>query len=360
MILVLLGGAKLAAASSYTITDLGTLGGDYVHSNAYGINNTGQVTGYSYKMPSGDGLAFFWDGTMHNLGIPSGDYYRSTGKDLNGSGVVVGYAETTDHVRQAVLYDNAAGTWQELGTLGAWEQSYAEGINDAGQVVGYRKGPGYSHAFRYDGGTMTNLGTPLWGSYTEAYAINNSGQIVGRSGSAFLYDSGNWTNLGTLGGGYSTAYDINDAGRVVGSANLAGDAVWHAFLHDGTSITDLGSLGDPDSASSASGINEAGQVVGYYEGSTGYRAFLYDQGTMYDLNSFDIAGIADWDYLRWAQDINDSGQIVGHGRKDGNVHAFLMTPTAEPIPEPATMLLLGAGLVGLVGSRKKIYRRGRH
>lgn len=51
------------------------------------------------------------------------------------------------------------------------------------------------------------------------------------------------TDLGTLGGTVSQAYSINARGHVVGASLLGGDSVYHAFLHDGTSMRSLGTLG---------------------------------------------------------------------------------------------------------------------
>ena len=54
-------------------------------------------------------------------------------------------------------------------------------------------------------------------------------------------------DLVTLGGTFSEAYGINEPGQVVGRANTAGDAAWRAFLYSNGTMQDLGTLGGIDS-----------------------------------------------------------------------------------------------------------------
>ena len=84
---------------------------------------------------------------------------------------------------------------------------------------------------------MTDLG----GFYSQAYDINDSGQIVGYAdGSPFLYSNGTMTSLGTIpGGGDSGASCINDNGEVAGWAYMS-DGHPHGFLYDDGTMTDLG------------------------------------------------------------------------------------------------------------------------
>src|SRR5262245_20731382 len=68
------------------------------------------------------------------------------------------------------------------------------------------------------------------------------------------------TDLGTLGGPSSYPTGINNAGQVVGWSDTNTSGVTHAFLYQNGTITDLGTLGGAYSA--AAGINNAGQVIG--------------------------------------------------------------------------------------------------
>ena len=76
--------------------------------------------------------------------------------------------------------------------------SFAEGINTAGEIVGFYKTATSTNSFLLSGGTYTTLADPLATNDTEASAINNAGQIVGAyvNGSGhhgFLLSGGTYT-----------------------------------------------------------------------------------------------------------------------------------------------------------------------
>ncbi len=73
-------------------------------------------------------------------------------------------------------------------------------------------------------------------------------------------------DLGTLGGTFSLAYAINDGGQVDGFSTLPGDTVEHSFLLKNGMMTDLGTLGGPNSESFAN-LNNVPQVAGSAETS---------------------------------------------------------------------------------------------
>ena len=310
-----------------TITDLGTLGGTDAQATA--INSLGQATGTS-PTAAGDLHPFLYSsGQMTDLGALAS--YDSFGLGLNNAGQVVGYGLTTELKYHAFLA--ADGTVTDLGTFGG-TNSAAHGINDNGQVVGFAATDRqFAHAFLYADGVLNDLGT-LGGDSSAAFGINSAGQVAGWSDTAgpypqaihaFLYSDGQMTDLGTLPGGtdsYATA--INDNGDVAGSAAFDAPLARHAFLYSGGQMTDLGTLPDYSYGSFATALNNLGQVVGYAitENFASQHAFFHKDGQMIDLNQFVPPGQG-WE-LTSATGINDQGQIVGSGIHDGSFRAYLL------------------------------------
>jgi probable HAF family extracellular repeat protein len=346
--------AKTASAQ-YTITDLGTLGGLTAQpgspppsSEAFGINNSGQVVGYALTASRVKHAFLESNGSMTDLGTFGSSFSIAMG--INGSGqIAVTSFNTVTTNTAAYLYSNGKTT--NLGTLGG-SSAETNGIDNDGQATGDSvNASGGDHAFLYSSGHMTDLGT-LGGASSRGYGVNDSGEVVGFSQTstgtaAFLYSGGQMINFNNLLPADSnwtafSATGINDGGQVVGAMNEGGNIV-HGFLYSNGTTTDLGTIGTNELTdwSYAEGVNDLGEVVGYSTYNA-YTAFLYSNGQMINLNSLLPTGAqaAGW-YLGDATAINDEGQIVGWGwTPAGHVDAFLLSPTSLPEPSSLAMLSL--------------------
>ncbi len=280
-------------------TSLGTLGGTYAE--AHGINNSDRVVGWAHDA-SGRRHAFTWTSGsgMVDLGIASGRAH-SEALSVNANAEVVGTLmdfTLPPSNRLAFLYLPApaytlGAGMNSLGTLGG-TQSVGMDINDSGRVVGgAQNASGNYRPFRWNSGTMTDLGT-LGGDSVlpshRAEAVNTSGNIAGRSYTAAgaaraFYWNGSMSNLGVLTGGTeSWAFGLNDSNVVVGTSNVTGGA-YHAFVWDSTN---------------------------------GLR----------NLNNL-IPGSSGWTLIR-ATDVNNEGFITGWGTNgSGQTRAFLLTPSCS-------------------------------
>jgi probable HAF family extracellular repeat protein len=263
-------------------------------------------------------------------------------------------ATATGHICLGFVWER--GVMRALPTLGG-NNGFATGANDRGEVVGWAENTVHDTTcvqpqvlqFRAvtwgPGGNQVRELPPLAGDTSgAATAINDSGQVVGISGTcdqavgrftaahAVLWEDGRTTDIGNLGGAtWNTPMAINQRGDVVGFASQPGDDPnnpnLHAFLwtrRDG--IKDLGFL-PGDNYSEAHGINERRQVVGVSCNAAGAcRAFLWQDGVMTDLNALVAPGYTG--QLTTAQDIDDRGEITGRAAdpSTGQLPAFLATP----------------------------------
>jgi probable HAF family extracellular repeat protein len=299
-------------------------------SSALGINKLGHTVGY---LDAGGGAAHAFVNTgagATDLGTLGGASSRAWG--INDAGQIVGQAEIAGGANRAFLYDG--GTMADLGTLGGTE-SIARAINHDGTVVGSAKiADDNWRAFSYSNGAMANLGSlpSTVKVFSFGHAINDIGQIGGSSTAgeftapenpqhAFLRrTSGKMIDLGTFGGQYSEAFGINDKGELVGVAATAELHFDNAFLYSGGVLHDIGNLGG--GYAEAFGINNKSQVVGRSGGSTPFRGFLYQKGSMVALDTLvDPA----WTITE-ARAINDASQIAGTGCKAGVCYAVRLDP----------------------------------
>jgi probable HAF family extracellular repeat protein len=291
------------------------------------LNNAGEVTG-----TCGDQVrtsqAWRWkDGVASTLGGS-----RSNAHGINDVGQVVGYSDLT----------NGDVVWKDSVVTGTGFSIDANDINNAGLIVG-----GLTHAYLLTPiratparDAIVDLGTLPGETSSSASAINSARQAIGVSGHrAFLWDDGTMTDLGNLGGPSGTdtvAGDVNERSQVVGSSYNA-SGYQRAFLWENGVIKDLGSPTSPYPVScSANGINNRGQVVGWCvllsSAGTTVHAILWQGGTMIDLGTPDPLRP-----FNRAMAINDAGQVIVEntdGSTAAPVHYVWQGGTWTPVGIP--------------------------
>jgi probable HAF family extracellular repeat protein len=358
LIIILCGVVAGVASPVYTVTDLGSLGGNTTA--AFAVSASGEAAGWAVD-PLGDTEALLFGGASPANLLAGSSWLEGEATGINSSGQVSGtvWSNGTSH---GVIW--SGGSTVDLGP-----NTSASAINDAGQVAGSG-----NDAFLYQNGARTDLGTLAGGSWTVAEGLSGNGDVTGYGQTAsgvrgFLWTAGGGLlQLSTLGGNNSYGMAVNDSGVVAGSA-AAGTGYLHATSWLGGTAADLGTLGGGNSY--AYGINDAGAIVGYswIFGNATTHAFIDLNGVMVDLNSLLTPAESGWT-ITAAYGINDQGQIVGEALYDGQSHAVLLNdPPAAPAgggtsgnasaaPEPVTWILVGGALV-LGGALRRALTRPR-
>jgi probable HAF family extracellular repeat protein len=175
---------------------------------------------------------------------PGGPFWIATG--INAAGLVVGFYSDLQTGREHGFLRSTDGTITTIDVPGATD-TRALGINNAGQIVGGSFGPNFSFLgfVRGVNGKLTTFDFPDDWRGALANAINDAGEIVGtyafpdshhvlhRRG--FVRDRrGNYTTLLVPGSSDTLASGINNHGQVSGYFNDAGGAHGFVLERDGT------------------------------------------------------------------------------------------------------------------------------
>lgn len=310
-----------------TQTALTTLGGST--SEANGISASGQIAGSS-ALSSGLTHACYWTSGTPTDVDPANAYGPSRGLTINSSGVLSGYYSNSSNQPQGFTLNGSGLTAIAYPSA---IQTTVNALSDQGLLAGSYSGASAVYAFIENGTRFQTLPNLSGGTEGQANAINLAADVAGWvTNSSDQEQAAIWRNetlvlLGDLGGGYGEATGLNNYGQVVGASNIAASGYNYAAAAGYQAPQNNTSLNPPPPAGSLAPLNDSLS-----------HAFLWQNGTMYDLNAF-LPANSGW-ILQSAMGINDSGQIVGYGTLNGVLTAFVLTPAAStPVGGAGTLSL---------------------
>jgi len=341
------------AALTYTIRDVGPASVVYdesIRDYVIDLNDNGLVTGWIRSLTATNPID---EGPIVNQ-------KDSVAYAVNNVNEIVGWSQGADGIKAATMWiQNEFGLWEALLLDTGVGNSVAHDLNDSGVVVGETEIDGVRTAVIWDEQNGTQVITIPGAISSVAYGVSRQNIVVGEyylSGNkmsrGFIWDEvSGFISLGGLGGDESASWvsDINNDDIVVGGSATpklcngwgACFSVYHGFQWDAANaMLDL-SLGQGMTTTWATGVNDAGVIVGAQYQYPESIAVIWADGEMSYLDDLIPAEIKGW-YLIEAASINTHGQIVGRGTLNGEQRIFLLTPDVAPaiptvIPTPTTM-----------------------
>jgi len=213
-------------------------------------------------------------------------------------------------------------------------QTQVIGIDNAGDTVGfYVDGTGANHGFTDIGGTFATVDNPASTAspkFNQLLGINNKGTAIGFYNDAqgnshgYIYNISTkaFTPVGPTGPASTTATGINDNGDVVGYVTSP-SGTFGGYLVSGATITTL--LFPGAVSTQPLGVNNSDEVVGMYTDSSMLtHGFTYLDGRYASID--DPLGVGS----TTINGLNNKGQLVGYYVDSaGNLDGMVVTATGN-------------------------------
>ncbi len=256
------------------------------------INDSGEMVGeYTFSDLNHRQGFLLRKGVFTSITFPGAFFTRAVG--INRYGDIVG---------DCIIKGGDSATGQDFGYLlrgGVFtsirfpnsDSTVPAGINASGDIVGWYLNKVGMHGFLLSGGVYTSIDFPGAAAFTQAWKINDAGEIVGRyegtndnKRHVFVLSNGSFTPVPDVPGAFQTAVvedgGLNSAGDIVSQYFSSKDCALftsvgclHGFLLSGGVYTTIDFPGATETL--ALGVNTSDQVVGGYEDTSGrFHGFL--------------------------------------------------------------------------------------
>jgi hypothetical protein len=288
---------------------------------------------------------------------------------INDASEIAGYGNATIFYGLTLTLPPVAGNFTRLNVPGADGGTQVIGISNGASptTVGFSITGGVTNGFANtggQGGTFTTLDDPGF-AFNQMLGINGSGTTAagywthdpaGATGQLAGFVTGGpgftspvFTGINNLlvqkfGPNFnSQATGVNDGGWIVGFYQPT-STTFNGFVDESGVISAITAPFAGTTSTQALGVNDLGEIVGDYTLANGNMFGFLDRGGVFTtLDPFGSTSVT-------ANGINDLGQVVGfYADANGNTIGFETT-----IPEPSTWAMMLAGFAGLgfLGYRK--------